>query len=63
MADEEQKGGAPAAVESPPLGPEDRTIIRPADEGEESTPSKPQHQPPYMVVVDGPRMGARFSLS
>ena len=63
MAEESSKKGGQAVAGRPAIGPEDRTIIRPSEEGEESTPAKPQLSPPYAIVVDGPRMGARFPLS
>lgn len=44
-------------------GPEDRTVIRSGDEADENTPPRPKYEPPYMVVVDGPRAGAHFPLS
>lgn len=67
MADGKSKRGKPQAVAERPTSmpsAEDRTIIRPAEEGaEDATPAKPQYQPPYVVVVEGPRTGARFPLS
>lgn len=61
MADEKPGRGDAAVADESASGPNDRTIIRPA-EGEEQTPSRPQVGPPYAVVVDGPRTGARFPL-
>lgn len=43
-------------------GPDDRTVIQNSEGGEEATPSRPQYKPPYVVVVEGPRTGARFPL-
>jgi len=43
---------------------DDKTVIRSASEsGDGLTPSRPQYQPPYIVVVDGPRAGAHFPLT
>ncbi len=54
---------AEEATETPDMPrPEDRTVIRPIEDEEEATPAKPHAELPYMVVVDGPRIGARFSL-
>ena len=58
MAQEEKpQKGTPLSV-----NPEDRTVIR-RDGGSEETPSRPKiYLPPYVVVVDGPRVGSRFPL-
>src|SRR3989338_1449967 len=58
MAQEDKpQKGTPSSV-----NPEDRTIIR-RDGGSEETPSRPKiYPPPYVVVVDGPRVGSRFPL-
>lgn len=42
-------------------GPDDRTQIR-EESHEELTPARSRQEPPYLVIVDGPRTGARFSL-
>ncbi len=66
MAEEKgKKSGAPAAekpeaVEVP--SPMDKTVIKTEEEISEATPRRVQHPLPYMVVVDGPRTGARFPL-
>jgi len=49
-------------MEKPALS-DDRTMIAPADGGEESTPAKLRHAPPYIVVIDGPRIGVHFPLT
>jgi tetratricopeptide (TPR) repeat protein len=70
MVDESEKN-AQTPVETPteekpgvftiPDGAE-KTVIRGPEEQEEGTPQKRQYLPPYLVVVDGPRTGARFPL-
>ncbi|HQG13263.1 MAG TPA: PEGA domain-containing protein [bacterium] len=44
------------------LSPNDKTIIKSADDPDELTPSRPQYSPPYLVIIDGPRAGAHFPL-
>lgn len=41
----------------------EHTLVRPPEDAEENTPVHSQYQPPYIVIVDGPRTGARFPLS
>lgn len=67
MADRESdKRPAPPVAERPEAkevpGPEDKTAVFSAEEKEEVTPSRPQYQPPYLVIVEGPRTGSRFPL-
>ncbi len=64
MADERDKKGGGAAVADRPAAPDDfdKTVVRPAEEREESTPARPQYTPPYVIIVEGPRTGARFPL-
>ncbi len=42
--------------------PEDRTVIRGADE-EEGTPPHPPKKPPYLVLIEGPHAGSYFTLA
>lgn len=42
--------------------PNDKTIIKSADDPDELTPSRPHYSPPYLVIIDGPRAGAHFPL-
>jgi hypothetical protein len=65
MADEnDKKSGAPVAEkpEGPEVGVADKTVIKTEEEISEATPRRAQHPLPYIVVVDGPRTGARFPL-
>ena len=62
VADREPAESIPDAPIDTPLDAMDKTIVRPMDEGEEATPARPQYAPPYMIVVEGPRTGARFPL-
>lgn len=66
MADEDKtKQGTQVAEkpESPDIpDPMDRTVIKTEEEISEATPRRIQHPLPYVVVVDGPRTGARFPL-
>lgn len=65
MADENsKKPGAPVAEkpEAPEVGVGDKTVIKTEEEISEATPRRIQHPLPYIVVVDGPRTGARFPL-
>jgi pSer/pThr/pTyr-binding forkhead associated (FHA) protein len=72
MVDEKAKEGAAQAVADreaagsiaeTPVDAMDKTVVRSMDEGEETTPARPQYTPPYMIVIEGPRTGARFPLS
>lgn len=47
----------------PTISPEDSTVIRGEEEGEEKTPSRPQKKPPYLVLIEGPHVGSYFPLS
>lgn len=66
MADENnKKPGAPVAEKpgSPEVpSPMDKTVIKTEEEISEATPRRVQHPLPYVVIVDGPRTGARFPL-
>lgn len=66
MADEQVKTGQAVAerpADEPMADSADKTVIRPQDSaGEELTPSRQQTPVPYMVIVDGPRIGTRFPL-
>lgn len=56
-------GGETKKGETP--GSTDHTVIErvEGEEGAENTPARPQLKPPYLVIVEGPRTGARFPLS
>ena len=68
MADDQTRTGAGQAVADKPevaQAPDsaDKTVIRAQGEiEEEATPSRQQPAVPYMVIVDGPRIGTRFPL-
>ena len=68
MADDQEKRGPAQAVEerpqaAPAADSADKTVIRSQGEIEEElTPSRQQTSLPYMVIVDGPRIGTRFPL-
>ncbi|MFH0799495.1 MAG: PEGA domain-containing protein [Pseudomonadota bacterium] len=65
MAEKDTKGeggGAHAPKHLPAPGPDERTIIRAVESDRVSPPVRSQYQPPYMVVVEGPRTGSRFPL-
>jgi tetratricopeptide (TPR) repeat protein len=65
MADENsKKPGTPVAEKpvTPEVGVADKTVIKTEEEISEATPRRAQHPLPYIVVVDGPRTGARFPL-
>ncbi len=68
MADDQSKKGPAQTVEdrpqaAPAADSADKTVIRSQGEiEEEMTPSRQQTSLPYMVVVDGPRIGTRFPL-
>lgn len=51
----------PTKIAVSPAGPDDRTVVGPQG-GEDVTPARPQAGLPYLVVVDGPRTGARFQV-
>ncbi len=63
MADKKPGGGTNSAISDRTLGPNDHTVIKPAEGEDEHTPSKPMYAPPYLVVIDGPRAGAHFPLN
>jgi len=60
--DEKIEDGIADSTPDTPIDPMDKTIVRPAEEGDEATPARAQYTPPYMIVVEGPRTGARFPL-
>jgi len=65
MADETSKKPGAAVAEKPTepeIGVGDKTVIKTEEEISEATPRRAQHPLPYVVVVDGPRTGARFPL-
>jgi pSer/pThr/pTyr-binding forkhead associated (FHA) protein len=66
MVDQDaNKLGAPVA-EKPAAAeiadPLEKTVIKTEEEISEATPRRVQHTLPYVVIVDGPRTGGRFSL-
>ncbi len=66
MADQENKKPGQAVADRPaaPSIPDsaEKTIIRAEGELEDSTPQRPQYPPPYFIILEGPRTGARFPL-
>lgn len=40
----------------------EKTFIHPTEENEENTPNRREHVLPYLVILEGPRIGTRFSL-